>query len=103
MPERRLVRIWWGSYVAFREVEDVRIPILEGKPVITTHLYYPEDGKALCGVTLAGRQQASFTTCECQLCWLTAQRIQEGPRKPLLAPRWKPYAYGDHWSYRFVQ
>jgi len=102
MPDRRLVRIWWGSYVAFREVEDVRIPILEGKPVISTHLYHVEDGRSLCGTPLSAVQQASFTTVECQLCWVTAQRIMEGPRKPLLAPRWKPYVNWDRWSYRFV-
>jgi hypothetical protein len=102
MPDRRLARIWYGSYVTFRDVVDVRLPELEGKPVIATHLIYPADGKALCGTSLAHRQQSSFTTVECQLCWVTAHRIQEGPRKPLLAPRWKPYAYGDRWSYRFV-
>jgi hypothetical protein len=102
MPDRHVVRIWWGSYVAFREVETVHLPQLEGKPVIATHLYYEQDGKALCGVGLANRQQPSFTMVECQLCWLIAHRIKEGPRKPLLAPRWKQYAYGERWSYRFV-
>lgn len=94
--------IYFGSFTSFRDIETVRAPVLEGKPVIATHLYLREDQTSLCGVTLAAVQQASFTTVQCQLCWLHARRLQEGPRKPLLAPRWKPYAYGDRWSYRFV-
>lgn len=92
--------IYFGSFMSYRNIETVRVPLLEGHPVLTTHLYTRGDTRALCGVSLTARQHPTFTTVECKLCWWNAKHV--GPDKHLMAPRWKPYAYGERWSFRFA-